>query len=89
VTSRLEEMLRRRWIEVLRAELAHREDGEDGAARRERLIAELQARLDVIATRFQSAPDYVEPTEAQKAQWRKELDAWFAQNYGARRGGRR
>jgi hypothetical protein len=78
VTSRREEALRRRWLEVLRSELERREEAEAGGERRERLIAELQARLDVIAERFRAAPDYVEPSEAQKVQWRKELDAFFA-----------
>jgi hypothetical protein len=77
VTSRREEILRRRWIEVLRAELAHREEGEESGARREQLIAEFQAQLDLIADRLRSDPNFVEPSEAQKAQWGKELDAYF------------
>jgi hypothetical protein len=88
VTSRREELLRRRWLDVLRTELVRREEGEDGAARREGLIAELQDRLDLIAERIRAAPDYVEPSDAQKAQWGRELDIWFRQNYGGRRGPR-
>jgi hypothetical protein len=85
MTSRREELLRRRWLDVLRAERSRREEGEDGGARRARVIAELQAQLDVIAERLRAAPDYVEPSDAQKAQWRRELDAFFKQNYGGRR----
>jgi hypothetical protein len=77
VTSRREEILRRRWLEVLRAEPAHREEGEDSGARRERLIAELQAQLEVIAERLRADPNFVEPSDAQKAEWRQELDAYF------------
>ena len=82
--SHLEKKLRQRWLEVLRAELDRR-DQEDGGASRERRIAELQAQLDVMAERIRAAPDYVEPSEAQKAQWGRALDAWFAQHYGGRR----
>jgi hypothetical protein len=66
--SRREEKLRQRWLEVLRAELAHRNETEEGGELREQRIAELQAQLDVIADRIRSAPAYVEPTEAEKAQ---------------------
>jgi hypothetical protein len=77
--SRREEILRQRWLEVLRAELAHREEGEESGALREQRIAEFQAQLDVIAVRLRADPNYVEATEAQKAQWGRELDAYFRQ----------
>jgi hypothetical protein len=83
--SRREEILRQRWLEVLRAELASREEGEDGRARREQQIAEFHAQLNVIAERMRSAPGYVEPTPAEKAQWGRELDLWFRQEYRSRR----
>jgi hypothetical protein len=75
--SRREETLRQRWLEVLRAELVYREEGDDGGARREQLVAEFVARLDEMAERMCAAPGYVEPSEAQKAQSRQRLDVWF------------
>jgi hypothetical protein len=82
VTSRRQEALRRRWIEVLRSELASREEADEGGERREQLIAAFQAQLDLIAERMRSAPGYVEPSDAEKAQWRKELGAYF-RNYAS------
>jgi hypothetical protein len=73
---RREEKLRRRWLDVLRAELASRNAERDGPLREQR-IAEFQAQLDVIAERLRAAPDWVEPTPAEQAQWGRELDAWF------------
>jgi hypothetical protein len=80
--SRREEILRQRWLEVLRAELASREEAEGGELREQR-IAAFRVQLNVIAERLRSAPGYVEPTDAEKAQWRKELDAWF-RSYASR-----
>jgi hypothetical protein len=82
--SKREEILRRRWLEVLRAELAHREEGEDSGARREQLIAGLQAQLEVIAERMCAVPGYIEPSDAEKTQWSRELKAWF-RDYARRR----
>jgi hypothetical protein len=84
MTSRREEALRKRWLEVLRAELNHRNEAEEGGERREQLIAAFQAQLEVIAERLRSAPGYTEPTPSEKAEWGRELDAWF-RSYARRR----
>jgi hypothetical protein len=45
-------MLRRRWLEVLRAELVRRDEEEEGGALREQGIAALEAELLAIAERL-------------------------------------
>jgi hypothetical protein len=52
VTSQRKEKLRQRWLEVLRAELDRREEGEDGDERREQAIAAIEAELQAIAERL-------------------------------------
>ena len=49
--SRREEMLRQRWLEVLRAELGRR-DEEEGGELREQRIAAFEAELRAIAERL-------------------------------------
>jgi hypothetical protein len=74
---------RQRWLDLLpcsRAEIARRRaaafEAEGGDATEKLLV-----QLDAMAERLRAAPDYVEPSEAQKAQWGQELDAWF-RNHG-------
>jgi hypothetical protein len=68
---------RDRWFEQLHAERERRlattlmVDGQDP---REAFMA----RLAVIGERLCTVPDYVDPSEAQKKQWRREIDAFFS-----------
>jgi hypothetical protein len=55
VTSQREEKLRQRWLEVLRAELARRDETEESGERREQLIAALEAELRAMAERLATA----------------------------------
>jgi hypothetical protein len=50
--SRREELLRRRWLEVLRAEFARRREEEEDDGLREQRIAALAAELQAIAERL-------------------------------------
>jgi hypothetical protein len=48
-----------------------------GAAGREDALEWLLAELDEMEQRLRADPNFVEPSDAQKAQWGRELDAWF------------
>jgi hypothetical protein len=74
---------RDRWFEQLHAERERRCEAElmiDGRDPREAFMATLA----LIGQRLCAAPDYVEPSEAQKKQWGKELDAWFRERFPQR-----
>jgi hypothetical protein len=76
---------RERWFERLHAERERRLAAAlmvDGQDPREAFMA----RLVVIGERLRSAPGYVEPSEAQKNQWGKEIDAFFRKRFPGRYG---
>jgi hypothetical protein len=68
--------LRAQWFAEIEAEIERRRaaafEAEGGDA-----TEKLLAQLDAMAERLRAAPDYVEPSDAQKTQWGEELDAWF------------
>jgi hypothetical protein len=55
--SRREEMLRKRWLEVLRAEFARRREEEEDDGLREQRIAAIEAELQAMAERLATTED--------------------------------
>lgn len=74
-SQRREATLRRRWLEILQAELLQREKV-NGGERREYAIAEL-ATVDVMGERLRAAPNYRPPTEDEAAALERDLDEIF------------
>jgi hypothetical protein len=76
---------RDRWFEQLHTERERRLAATlmvDGQDPREAFVA----RLEVIGERLRAAPDFVEPSEAQKREWGKEIDAFFRKRFPHRYG---
>jgi hypothetical protein len=73
---------RQRWLDLLQGEIARRRatafEAAGGDPREE-----LLATLDQMAARLRAAPDWVEPSPDEKAQYARDLDEWFRDNgYG-------
>jgi hypothetical protein len=73
----------RAWTDAIAVEIERRRaaafEAEGGDA-----TEKLLTQLDAMAERLRAAPDWIEPSEAQKAQWGQELDAWFRDHgYGS------
>jgi hypothetical protein len=68
----------RAWTDAIAAEIARRR-----AARlkvQDDVMAEIYARLDEMAARIRAAPDFQEPTEAEKAEMARQFDSWLDQH---------
>jgi hypothetical protein len=71
---------RDRWFERLHTERERRLYAElliDGRDPREALMATLA----LIGERLRTGPGYVEPSEAQKKQWGREIDGFFRKRF--------
>jgi hypothetical protein len=69
-------VLRERWLAILRAELASREDVDNDDVGDAREV--LYRKLDEMGERLRMAPGYVAPTPEQTALAVQELERFFA-----------
>ena len=65
----------RAWTDAIAAEIARRRAAKLKV--QDDVMAEMSARLDEIAARIRAAPDFQEPTEAEKAEMARQFDNWL------------